>query len=617
MRLATYEQNGSERFGLVLRHPIDGADWIFDPNAVEAAARALPSLKGAGFTWWRAPFSLGQAWPADLVEFLRLGPAGMTAARHLHDFLARYLEQSDPLVFAQAGAPLAQVQLLAPIPEPRLLLGVVGNNPGFLRMDPARGRNLQQPKCHQRTQTSVIGPGQPFVLPAGGTQFAGTTELGVIIGRGGRDIAREQAREHIAGYTIVNDALGSLFAHRWAELDAAAGHHGTHYHSANTASWLDKKADTMLAMGPWLVTPDEVGDPYDLLCHYREGGVSRNRAHSGALCTGIEELIHWLSQFLTLEPGMVLHLGAMGQDGLTAGSAERFGPDYFVECEIERLGVLRNPLVVPSHRDWRAPDDPGRTVHPSPLVRKLISTRRTDLARASDWTPESARHFWTLLGNSRIAAGTDAVPPRPYPLAYNAPATALAPDGAEVILPPRAHTITGACEFGLVIRSLTRDVSPALAPQHILGFIVLAVLRDSSFHNELIQPHVLQAGIPEIYSRWLDGTNVVSAPPVPLEKLIARRTTFAIDGVGEIAGSTDAYVLDAATTVSELSRGITLLPGDVIAFGPSGPGLVVPPSHQLPSNTQLTASIEGIGHITAKLIDRRKFAASDKCPQQS
>src|SRR6185436_2345439 len=119
-----------------------------------------------------------------------------------------------------------------------------------------------------------------------------------------------------AGYTVVNDGLGSLYTRRWAELDHAAGAGGTHFHAANTASWLDKKSDGMLALGPWIVSAEEVGDPYDLLCWYRENGVVRNRAHSGALVCGIEETIHWLSRFLTLEPGMVIHFGAMGQDGL-------------------------------------------------------------------------------------------------------------------------------------------------------------------------------------------------------------------------------------------------------------------------------------------------------------
>ena len=53
----------------------------------------------------------------------------------------------------------------APLPEPRLLLGVVGNNAGFLRMDPARGRNLHQLSCHQRTLTTIVGPGQPIPEP--------------------------------------------------------------------------------------------------------------------------------------------------------------------------------------------------------------------------------------------------------------------------------------------------------------------------------------------------------------------------------------------------------------------------------------------------------------------
>jgi hypothetical protein len=179
------------------------------------------------------------------------------------------------------------------------------------------------------------------------------------------------------------------------------------------------------------------------------------------------------------------------------------------------------------------------------------------------------------------------------------PAKNFSPELAEKAERPNQHAGTSPAPPSTKSRIEPSEMSQS-ACQHLL----LRLLPRQKF------PPATAALLPSgrIYSRWLEGANIVSAPPVPLEKLTARRTTFAIDGIGEVAGSADACVLDAATIVSELSRGITLLPGDVIAFGPSSPGLVVPPSHQLPSNTQLTASIEGIGTVTALLTDRRKRA---------
>jgi 2-keto-4-pentenoate hydratase/2-oxohepta-3-ene-1,7-dioic acid hydratase in catechol pathway len=503
--------------------------------------------------------------------------------------------------------PLSRVRLQAPVPEPRLLLGVVGNNPGFLRMDPGRGRNLQQPKCHQRTQTSIVGPGQPIVLPGGGEQWAGTTELGVVIGRGGKNIPREMARTHVAGYTVINDGLGSLFARRWAELDRIDGGGRGHYHAANTASWLDKKGDTMLAMGPWLVTADEIADPYDLLAWYREGGMTRHRGHTGALCTGVEELIHWLSKFLTLEPGMVLHLGATGQDGLVAAGPQDFSAAYTVECEIERIGVLRNPLVAPAVADWRPEDDPGRKIHPSPMVRRRLAAGAAALRR-EEWKVGEVRHFWTVLGNSREGARLERTTPRPYPLAYNAPAAALGAPDRPVVLPAGARRITGVCELGVVIGSVTRNVTPDEANRHILGLVVLATLRDSSFAEDLVQPHVLQAPIPDIYGRWPEGFNVAGTTPVAADHR-NRRMSFEIEGLGRVEHSTADYLLTPAQVIAELSRGITLLPGDVIALGLPGAALELPADRPLDAGSRLRAAIEGVGDVSAPLVDERASAA--------
>ncbi len=351
-------------------------------------------------------------------------------------------------------------------------------------------------------------------------------------------------------------------------------------------------------------------DPYDLLAYYRENGVTRSRGHTGALCCGVEELIHWLSQFLTLEPGMVLHLGATGQDGLPAGPPSHYGPDYHAECEIERIGVLRNPIVAPATHDWRGDDEPGRCVHPVPVVRKLVAEGRTSIRGAADWKVRDARHFWTLLANSQEGAALERSAPRPYPLAYNAPAGSLARAGSRVVLPPVTRVVTGVCELAVVIRSITREVAPEDASRHILGFVALAVLRDSSFAEALVRPHPLQAPIPDIYCRWPEGFNIVSATPVALDNFRGRRMRFAVAGVGEVEHSTDAYLLDAPQVVAELSRGITLLPGDVIALGLPGRGLEMPAGQRLPENARLTASIDGVAEVSALIADRRHLILS-------
>jgi len=96
-----------------------------------------------------------------------------------------------------------------------------------------------------------------------------------------------------------------------------------------------------------------------------------------------------------------------------------------------------------------------------------------------------------------------------------------------------------------------------------------------------------------------------------VDQIRGRRTTFGIDGVGQVEGSTDAYLLDIGTVVAELSRGVTLLPGDVIALGPASQAVVVPASPRLAAATRVTASIEGIGEVNAVLVDQRKSTGSE------
>ena len=604
MRFATFEYNSHQDYGLVLCNPLDDRDWVYAPDRIEQMVDERMSIKGAFSPWTRPSFIENNAWPETLVSLLALGVPGMDAARRMDDFIRRFAEQGDPLLLKQAGHPVDGVQLCPPVPQPGLVLGVVGNSAGFLRMDPSRGRNLYHPHCHQRTQTSLIGHGEPIVVPAASDWIAGTTELGIIIGAPGREIRREDAMRHVAGYVVVNDCAHQGYYNLWRQtLNTVAA---PHFHASNVASWLGKKSDTMCPVGPYLVTPDEVGDPYDLMCYYRENGVLRNRAHTGALATGIEEVIYWLSQFMTLQPGMLIHFGAAGRDGVMVDHAAMPGPDYCIEIEIENVGTLRNPVVELSKNDWRAPEDVSRRIHPSPSVRKLLSERREIIRQPEDWRLKQTKHFWPLLANSEPGARRTNIEPRPNPLTYNTPVSALAPSGTEVMLPPRARRLTVTCEMALVIQSVTKAISAEQADHHILGYVVLAALHDSSFADYLIAPHILHAKMAQIYPRWPEHFNVVSRSPVPLETIEGREMTLEIDGIGQMTGSTDAYLLNGSTVIEELSTYITLLPGDVISLGETEATLTIPVDYHLPAGTQLRAAVNGLDPVVALLNDQRR-----------
>jgi 2-keto-4-pentenoate hydratase/2-oxohepta-3-ene-1,7-dioic acid hydratase in catechol pathway len=618
MRLATFVRDGREHYGLVLVHPATGEDWVFDPALTEARLYTYAARPTSPYYSARPRFAGPEGWPVDLAGLLAQGPAGLDRLRRLQDWLRRFLEQTDQVMVVGAGFPVSQVKLRAPIPRPRLVWGLVQNSPAFLRHNPKRLHANLFPQGHQRPQGTVIGPGDPIVIPAESAgRFGWNPELGVIVGQGGRDIPIERAMEHVAGLTVVTDACPFFY---WKDVHAQPDPLADWFEDA-MGSWGDKKSDTMCPIGPYLTTLDEIGNPYDLLITSRQSGYVRDRSHTGAMLVGIERTLSWLSSFHALQAGDIIHLASMGVDGLPTldseqlpdFNAEGFGPDDFVESEIERVGVLRNPLVIAGKNDWRPQDHPTRRVHPSPAVREIIAAGAERIAAPEDWRPSETRHFWTLFGNSRILAAREGLRERPYPRFLNAPAAALAPQGSTVLLPPRARTLTLGCELACVVGRVARRVSADEAAAYILGYVPLAVIHDSSFADAVIEPSTPQEhAIPAVYGRWGDGANVIGTLPVPLaaEAVAGRACTIGLDGWGEATGNTAEYLHPAPEVLAYLSRQITLFPGDVITLGPLDGQITVPAEAALPAGIAGYAAIDGLGRVSFTLDDRRESAVA-------
>ncbi len=607
MKLATFVAQGTEHFGIVLTHPATGEVWVFDPEETEQRLQLYASRLTSPYRANRPRFLEERPWPRELSAFLRLGDAGLSAARHLQDFLLRFLEQSDQALLAGAGFPLGEVRLRAPIPRPRLYFGLVQNNPAFWRNDPSRTIVNVYPQGHQRPQGAVVGPGEAVCITPEMGQFGWTPEFGIIIGREGKEIDVNRAMEHVAGYTVVLDMSHRQYMNRLREEATTP----LDWFEEATGSWLGKKSNTMCPMGPFLTTPDEVGNPYDLMVYTRQSGWLRDRAHTGALTIGIERTISWLSSFLTLYPGDVIHLGTMGVDGMSFSEEMSFGPEDYLEGEIERVGALRVRVVMLAREDWRPADDPGRRVHPVPAVRDLIEAGDTTIAEPEAWTPDGARHFWTVFGNYQDMTAAEGLAIRPSPRVLNCPARALAASGQPIRIPRRARTLSAGVELAFVVRQLAHRVSEEDAADYVLGYTPLAVLRDSSFAEPIRSPATRQEyNLPVVYARWADGFNVLSLPPIPLEPeaVRGRAMRLSLDGVGEVEANTDEYVLLAPEVLAFLTQHITLFPGDVVTLGRTRDLLTVAAGQRLPGGTALHASIEGIGEVHSPLEDERELS---------
>ncbi len=213
-------------------------------------------------------------------------------------------------------------ELLAPIPRPPRIIAL-----GLNYAAHAEETGKQPPKdpiFFVKASTAVIGPEEPVVCPRRVGRIDPEVELAVVIGKEGRRISRRRAMEHVAGYTILNDVTARDMQSR----DMAA-----------SRPWfLSKSLDTFAPMGPCLALLDEIEEPGGLSLSLRVNGEVRQRSNTRDLIFGVPELIHRLSRYLTLEAGDVISTG-------TPSGIAPIEPGDVMEAEVEKIGVLRNPVL--------------------------------------------------------------------------------------------------------------------------------------------------------------------------------------------------------------------------------------------------------------------------------
>jgi 2-keto-4-pentenoate hydratase/2-oxohepta-3-ene-1,7-dioic acid hydratase in catechol pathway len=179
---------------------------------------------------------------------------------------------------------------------------------------------------------AIVGPDEPVVYPEHLTnELDYELELAVVIANDGKWFAPEEAEEYIGGYTIFNDITARDIQRREMESGVFS---------------FCKAIDTFCPLGPWIVTPDEIGDPHDLAMELRVNGESRQVSHSGRMSVTIPEIIAHYSP-LGYSAGDVVSTGTVsGVAGFSEDAAALYlKPGDVMECEIERIGVLRNPVV--------------------------------------------------------------------------------------------------------------------------------------------------------------------------------------------------------------------------------------------------------------------------------
>ncbi len=188
----------------------------------------------------------------------------------------------------------------------------------------------KQPIYYKANRLSVIGHGENVIWPGYSDLMDFECEIAIIIGRKGKDISKSQAMDHVFGYLIFNDmsARDAQFLEMKGRMGPAKG----------------KDFDTGNILGPYLVTKDEIEDPYNLTMISRVNGEEWGRGNSGDMYHRFEDLIAHVSKSETLYPGECLGSGTVG-NGCGLEHNRFLKPDDVIELEIDGLGVLRNKIV--------------------------------------------------------------------------------------------------------------------------------------------------------------------------------------------------------------------------------------------------------------------------------
>jgi 2-keto-4-pentenoate hydratase/2-oxohepta-3-ene-1,7-dioic acid hydratase in catechol pathway len=329
LRLVTFSESGAFRLG-----------------ALDPAGETICSLEAAAI----ARSDPRPAIVARALPFLNAGPEPFERARELAEWAFR--DHPEGVLH-----PLGEARLASPVPRP----GSVRDSMSFERhilqatrrgafgplapLDAALERRVgtrrslagrlnkafyERPLYYKSNARSVVGHDADVRMPSYTKRFDYELEWGIFIGKPGVDITEADAPGHIAGYVVFDDfsARDIQIAEMRGRLGPAKG----------------KDFDTGNAIGPWLVTPDELRDPYALTMTARVNGAEWSRGSTGDMHWSFEEIVAYMSRSETLYPGDFIGSGTVGGGcGLELGAFLKRRD--VVELEVEGIGLLRNRVV--------------------------------------------------------------------------------------------------------------------------------------------------------------------------------------------------------------------------------------------------------------------------------
>ncbi len=284
MKVLSYRQGDSESFGLLLE-----GRRVLDGK----------SLLGAKYPTLMALLQ------ADALDLLRRADPGKASTYALDE-----------------------VELLQPIGNPSRILCVGLNYRSHI--EETGMETPRYPTIFTRYPDSLVASGEPIVVPRVSSKLDFEGELAVVIGRQARHVPAANALDYVAGYSCLNDGSVRDFQRHGSQFTPGKNF----YHSG--------------AMGPWLVTADELGNGSGLMLETRLNGEVMQHGNTDDLLFGVADLIAYLSQVMPLQPGDIISTGTPGGVGFVRDPRVFLKPGDLIEVEIAGIGVLANPVQAES-----------------------------------------------------------------------------------------------------------------------------------------------------------------------------------------------------------------------------------------------------------------------------
>lgn len=230
----------------------------------------------------------------------------------------------------------AETRLGAPVHRPGKIVGCAltyGKHAAEAGLEPP-----EEPMFMLTAASALNGPQDAVMMPKGGTQLDWEVELAVVFCRAGSHIPVESAMQYVAGFAVGNDVSERVF-----QLER-----GTQWTKG-------KSADTLKPLGPWLVTPDEVGDPNDLHISLRVNGEIMQDSNTSDMMYSIAELISIISNYVSWQPGDVMMTGTPPGVGYGMKPQRYLKTGDVMEAHIEKLGTQRS-VVTPFAPRYQTPE---------------------------------------------------------------------------------------------------------------------------------------------------------------------------------------------------------------------------------------------------------------------